>query len=166
MSSPDERPDFWLSNLRAVIHEAATPMRDHDDVCCRRAQAGLDEHVESQIKADHARRREFVLNPRDFLRHDGRGIPEFIDYAASAAARAEADAAVARMVARHVGDVATAQAEALDAVAWMALEHGLEVHVQRKWGSRFVGLELATPLRGHPCPVIYEHQDDGRWLEW
>lgn len=83
----------------------------------------------------------------------------------SAVDLAERDA-IAAMIHRHIGDIAAAQHAAIDQAVAVALVEGLDVHVHRRYDSRFVGIELAEPQRPYAVPVLYDHDGGDRWEDW
>lgn len=100
--------------------------------------------------------------PRGGIRYD-------MDSAEAKRRRGEWEALQA-LIARWVGDVTAAQHAAIDAACWDALVHGWDVHVQRHWSSRFVGIELAERERPRPFVLMHEHPvstygDRNRWSD-
>lgn len=62
---------------------------------------------------------------------------------------------------RRVGNILIAQNAAIDSAVLTALVEGYEVHVQRRYDSRFIGIELSPR---HPeSPLLNEHHDDYHW---
>ncbi len=79
--------------------------------------------------------------------------------------RAEADRkaseAMQALILRKVGDLVKAQDAAMDGAVFTALFEGWEVHFQKSYSSRFVGIAFRPRSRG----TLVTYHEDGWWWE-
>lgn len=64
-------------------------------------------------------------------------------------------------ITRHVGDMVKAQDSAMDSAIFTALFEGWEVHFQKSYSSRFVGIAFRPRSRG----TLVTYHEDGWWWE-
>jgi hypothetical protein len=74
---------------------------------------------------------------------------------------------IQRLVSRWIGDILKAQNALLDMCCWTALAEGWDLHIQRRYDSRFIGVEFAPRESDRTFPTINGYTlDSWRWDEW